>query len=686
MIFVLFLSCKVTTQNKEMRIEANTTIYVGANEPGPLKRAVEDLAMDMEKVFGATIKVVNDLSQCSENTILVTLNEDLPETIEKPTGREKLMIKIVRNPFETSSIKNATVLTGSDMRGAIFAVYRFSEKFLNVDPLYWWNDNVPKKMEYVSIPIDFEEKSNSPTIKYRGLFINDEDLLSGWKSGTWGISGISEEAWDRIYEATLRMKGNMITPGTFIFPYEPQVKAASERGLIITQHHIEVLGLNTFRWPDDVTYSFHRNKEKLISAWTKSVEQYPKGMEILWTVGYRGRHDRAFWADDKDFPKSKQARADIIKEAILTQMEIVKKRYKNPYFIMNTWGEGIEFVKEGYLELPEEVTLVWADKGWGIIRDGGTIAEGQGVYYHTAMFSQRCNQLTEMIPLKRIQEQIGRAVKAKATEYLLVNCSDLRPVLMSTKAALDIGWDATKWVEDSNHHNLFLKEWCVDQFGEDVAEKVAEIYKRYEEVPIKYGKEDHDRFGDNYYHLLTRSYLRRMSAGGEETYIERLGESYEAEPNARLLVDLAKNAIQPWDELLADAEELYASIPGDRQGFYQAHILMPITLHKHSNKILLNTMKAFLSDSSDEQLALIDDSLLEIPPILASFEKAEYGKWKDFYLNDLMTGVRSTRKVLEISRKVINNEPNYEDPSDYMHGYQMWNMVKGYQGTQKTPM
>ena len=88
-------------------------------------------------------------------------------------------------------------------------------------------------------------------------------------------------------------------------------------------------------------------------------------MEILWTVGYRGRHDRAFWEDDKDFPASKQARANIIKEAILSQIEIVKKHYKNPYFIMNTWGEGIEFVREGYLTLPEEVNLVWADKGWG---------------------------------------------------------------------------------------------------------------------------------------------------------------------------------------------------------------------------------------------------------------------------------------------------------------------------------
>ena len=91
---------------------------------------------------------------------------------------------------------------------------------------------------------------------------------------------------------------------------------------------------------------------------------------------------------------------------------------------------------------------------------GVRLRKGEGVYYHTAMFSQRCNQLSEMIPIRRIQSEIGRAVKAKATEYLLVNCSDLRPVVMSTKAALSIGWDAGNWVENSDYHKTFLKDWC----------------------------------------------------------------------------------------------------------------------------------------------------------------------------------------------------------------------------------
>ena len=38
-----------------------------------------------------------------------------------------------------------TGLTGSDLRGAIYAVYEFSRKFFGVDPLYFWTDLRPAR-------------------------------------------------------------------------------------------------------------------------------------------------------------------------------------------------------------------------------------------------------------------------------------------------------------------------------------------------------------------------------------------------------------------------------------------------------------------------------------------------------------------------------------------------------------
>ncbi|HWF48980.1 MAG TPA: hypothetical protein VG168_18365, partial [Bryobacteraceae bacterium] len=46
-------------------------------------------------------------------------------------------------------------------------------------------------------------------------------------------------------------------------------------------------------------------------------------------------------------------------------------------------------------------------------------------YDHVAMMNGRANQLTEMVPLERSFSEIGRYIKAGATEYFLVNTSDI---------------------------------------------------------------------------------------------------------------------------------------------------------------------------------------------------------------------------------------------------------------------
>ena len=58
---------------------------------------------------------------------------------------------------------------------------------------------------------------------------------------------------------------------------------------------------------------------------------------------------------------------------------------------------------EGYLKIPPEVTLVWADTGYGDMQDGGKVAAGQGMYFHVAMMNGQANQLSEMVPVGVIQ-------------------------------------------------------------------------------------------------------------------------------------------------------------------------------------------------------------------------------------------------------------------------------------------
>ncbi len=282
----------------QISIDAGTSVLIDAREPGPIQKAARDLASDMQAVFGKTVRLTHDRTAASSATICIAFSQNLPKSVRRPTGWETLAIQAVSDPWPGSPVRQAVVLTGSDVRGAIYAIYEFSHRFLKVDPFYWWTDNRPARRQRVVIPAGFVAREGSPTFRYRGWFMNDEDLMTAWRPGIQDKTGISLKTWDRVFEALLRLKGNMIIPNTFVFPYEPQVRAAADRGLAITQHHMEPLGLNVYQWPDDKPYTL----DLLTAAWKCAVAQYPRDLEIVWTVGLRGRYDRPFWRDTPNGP------------------------------------------------------------------------------------------------------------------------------------------------------------------------------------------------------------------------------------------------------------------------------------------------------------------------------------------------------------------------------------------------
>ncbi|MDE3179411.1 MAG: glycosyl hydrolase 115 family protein, partial [Acidobacteriota bacterium] len=398
-------------------VNSKTSIFIDAREPGPIQLAAKDLASDLQKVFGHPVRIVHEPSAASPVTLWIAFNHDLPKSVTRPAGWEQFRIQAVVNPWPGSPVRQGIVLTGSGVRGTIYAIYQFSQQFLGVDPLYWWTDHPPARRQAVAVPDGYSE-TQGPVFRHRGFFINDEDLLTGWRSGIPDGADISLKTWNRIFEAILRLKGDMVIPGTWIFPYEPQIKAAEERGLIVTQHHVNVLGLDTYRWPEDKPYSFINAPAIFEAALKRSVEEYPQGAEIIWSVGYRGHNDYPFWLADKNAPKTAAGRAKVIQDAIGKEIEIVSEAHPHPEIVLNAWAEAAPFIRQGLLKVPAGVTLVWPDDGHGTIQDRGEIKAGEGEYYHTAMIDWRSNHFSELVPLERIRRELGRAARAGATDYL----------------------------------------------------------------------------------------------------------------------------------------------------------------------------------------------------------------------------------------------------------------------------
>lgn len=92
---------------------------------------------------------------------------------------EAFVSQLVDEPIAGCS--RALVVAGSDPRGTIYGIYDVSEQ-IGVSPWYFWADVPTKKAKEIHI-LPERKVQGSPSVKYRGFFLNDEQPgLSSWVS------------------------------------------------------------------------------------------------------------------------------------------------------------------------------------------------------------------------------------------------------------------------------------------------------------------------------------------------------------------------------------------------------------------------------------------------------------------------------------------------------------------------
>ena len=154
----------------------NANISHDAGEPYQVVRAIGDLQHDITMVAGK--------GDASGGQIIVgTYGQS--KLIAKLIAKGVLKESDLKNRWEnyvitvTKESKPRLVIAGSDMRGTIYGIYDVSQR-IGVSPWYWWAD-VPVKVDAeAAVDCDYFV-SGEPTVKYRGVFINDEDWgLKPW--------------------------------------------------------------------------------------------------------------------------------------------------------------------------------------------------------------------------------------------------------------------------------------------------------------------------------------------------------------------------------------------------------------------------------------------------------------------------------------------------------------------------
>jgi Glycosyl hydrolase family 115 len=340
------------------------------------------------------------------------------------------------------------------------------------------------------------------------------------------------------------------------------------------------------------------------------------------------------------------------------------------------WMEGADLLHQGYIKLPKGVTIVWPDSGEGMIRDEGHVEAGQGIYYHTAMLSSQHNQLSEMVNPGRIYNQVGRFIRAGATEFFLVNVSDIRPVPLSTDCVMKLVWNAKPYMGKTDEENMdaFLLDWSKREFGTDLAGKIAAIYKQYYAIP--YMRDDVLK-GENSIH--TR--LRRLNALVEPLMADAKMLTDEALKSAQENLTFSNSAAAYVGDLLDKAKLVIPQLPDDRANFYQSHVITEIQIHLQSLLALEWYCKSVLAyHSGDKTTAVADaeNAVRSCNDLFSALHQAEYGKWAGWYRGECFVNLNGSYDLVRVLAARMKGEPlpptrkprTYEDLYKYQERFE----------------
>lgn len=462
-------------------------IVVADDENTAVHQAAEFLAGDIEKISGYKPAIAKEATAGKVNIRLVTLGHgQIPSAIDTAGMQGQW------ESYRVATEGRDVWLVGSNPRGAAFASYTLSER-LGIDPIYIWTGYRPEHRD----PLILKKTSFSqapPTFKYRGFFHDDEDLLprpfdaNGYPMQT---GDVPLDWYKRFFETALRLKMNMVAPYTRVHRRFEVQKLASDWGLYYTSHHYDILvsnpfGLTRFNLAAErgiqPVYDWFTNRDGMLKFWMGGVTEN-KDIDVIWPVGMRGTEDRPF-----TFPQgtTDDQKAATFREVIADEVKMVKDalpKDKTPLFHFTMYSEMLPAYQKNpaAFDLPEDVTIIWPDDNDGHMR-GLPASLGKwkhGVYYHLAYLGGNLSkQTTHTETPSVVAGEFEKIVKAGATEYMLVNVSELRDYVMGARMIGDICWNAPAVYASPNAAERYTSWWSKEYFGGH-ADAADTAYSRY---------------------------------------------------------------------------------------------------------------------------------------------------------------------------------------------------------------
>lgn len=608
---LLFLGVtQICSAQFSLRSGQSVTVACDNTEEKVVQTALQLFARDYETVFSAPATI-----SVNHGGIIVGTVDKSP--LIAATGVDISDLKSKNQAFLISVLPGGRLLVaGSDSHGTAYGIMELS-RLIGVSPWEWWADVTPEKKEAFHLAADYK-MVQSPSVEYRGIFINDEDWgLMPWSSlnyEPWYKPGrIGPQTNERIFELLLRLRANTYWPAmhecSVPFFLTPGNREAAEKfGIYIGGSHCEPMACSTAgEWSrrGKGDYDYVKNSSSVCHFWEERLKDV-SGQEILYTVGMRGVHDGQMQG-----AKTVEEQKAVLERVLKDQRDLLRK-YVNKEVeaipqVFIPYKEVLDIYRAG-LEVPEDVTLMWCDDNYGYIKHFPTEVErtrkgGNGVYYHVSYWGRPHDYLwlgtfSPALLYQQMKEAYDRGIQ----KIWILNVGDIKPIEYQTELFLDMAWNIDQVIEEgvSGHLCNFLKREFGEAIGEDLLPVMMEHYRlSYIRKPEFMGNTREEEYHTNAYRIVKDMPWSR-------SYINKRLEDYQ---------------------VISDkVEKLASRIQQDRQDAYFQLIKYPVQATAEMNKKMLYAQFARHGEMNWNKSDVAYDSIASLTRIY-NIGIRNNGKW-----------------------------------------------------------
>jgi len=511
------------------------------------------------------------------------------------------------------------LVAGSDSHGTAYGIMELS-RLIGVSPWEWWADVTPEKKISFVLPAEYQTLQ-SPSVEYRGIFINDEDWgLMPWSSQTYEPSDvkghIGPKTNARIFELLLRLRANTYWPAMHectlpFFLTEGNRKVAEEYGIFIGSSHCEPMvcsAAGEWRRRGQGDYDYVNNSASVYKFWEDRVKEVAQQGNI-YTLGMRGVHDGQMQGA-KTVAEQKAVLERVLKDQRGLLQKYVNKDVTAIPQAFIPYKEVLDIYNAG-LQVPDDVTLIWCDDNYGYIRHFPTAEErarkgGNGIYYHVSYWGRPHDYLwLGTFSPYLLHQQMKLAYDRGIQKMWVLNVGDIKPAEYQIELFLDMAWN----IDEVNEIGVtaHLKSWLGREFGSNCAEELLPAMEAHYQL----------------------SYIRKPEFMGNTREEER-------DPKYKVIKDL------PWSEqtiserlrsytvLSGVVERMESNIPADRQDAYFQLVKYPVQAAAQMNRKILTAQLARHSKADWKQSDAAFDSIASLTQQYNSLQNGKWNRMMDF--------------------------------------------------------